>query len=286
MPPDRFESTPDRRVRPRSPRIIRCEFRQSLSRVESHRTRAALPARRPERVDALAIASSNGAIDPPSGVRSMRATAIAVEQGHLDRPRIDCCRYRGQIRIGRPTVAADHTPMIAYVSAQSAPNSFRQWRGARRARSEPSLSTVDERRSLPHFVNSRVHRYVHRQREASPVFASASKLASRRVRRSDCMRTSILRPRSCNASSAATPQAARAAPPRRRSAGRSSRDARPRGFRHRASRADEAQEVGGVLGMEELRLLATDERQRRAGGSDERGRVDAGELLPEVRIEA
>ena len=36
---------------------------------------------------------------------------------------------------------------------------------------------------------------------------------------------------------AATPQAARAALPRMRSAGRSSRDARPRGFRHRASRA-------------------------------------------------
>ena len=44
----------------------------------------------------------------------------------------------------------------------------------------------------------------------------------------------------------------------------------------RGARRHEAQEVGRVFGVEELRPRAADERERRARGRDERSRVDAG----------
>ena len=52
------------------------------------------------------------------------------------------------------------------------------------------------------------------------------------------------------------------------------------------ARRDQAHEVVGVDGLEELRLRAAHERQRAARGGEDRDRVDPGELLPEMRIEA
>ena len=70
--------------------------------------------------------------------------------------------------------------------------------------------------------------------------------------------------------------------PRTRAAGRSSRDARPRGSRHRGSRAGKAEEIVGVLGLEELRFRAADERDRAAHGLDDRDRVDAARTSPRI----
>ena len=50
--------------------------------------------------------------------------------------------------------------------------------------------------------------------------------------------------------------------------------------------SDEAHQIGGVVGMEELRLRAADEGERRAGGLDQWDGIEPRELLPEMRVEA
>ena len=49
---------------------------------------------------------------------------------------------------------------------------------------------------------------------------------------------------------------------------------------------DDAPEISSVFGLEELRLPASDDRERRARGLDQSDRIDPAEFLPEMRIEA
>src|SRR5277367_2179201 len=50
--------------------------------------------------------------------------------------------------------------------------------------------------------------------------------------------------------------------------------------------SDEAQKIGGVLGLKELGLRAANDRKRRASALDHRNRIEPPELLPEMRVEA
>src|ERR1700722_2033365 len=50
--------------------------------------------------------------------------------------------------------------------------------------------------------------------------------------------------------------------------------------------SNEAQQIGGVLGLEQLRLPAADERQWRTRALDHRDRIEPPKLLPEMWVEA
>src|ERR1700722_20241340 len=54
----------------------------------------------------------------------------------------------------------------------------------------------------------------------------------------------------------------------------------------RRAGSDEAQKIGGVVGLEQLGLSPTNDRERRARALDHRDWVEPPELLPEKRVEA